>query len=419
MGIHTQYFIEDERFCRSTNSILEHTRYLDRIQTYLSVQDNQVIVNDISARDIFLNFQKAEFDLVWADFSNDSLSDSEQVLFEQPEEVTKGERDLWKELETIQPVFTYSTSMDPNYEIERGDKFDRIFNEGITNSTEIITNDPMISSSFELATPQHPFEETLQLPEDSMEDIESPRSTIYYPSSPEEDNTDDITHTAKAQELSATHPSPPPTGYPNSIHSYSQPSAVNDASEDDVVVEDIPLTNESVLADSTSQRNNKLRGVQNTSPFKSKVRRRQRKSKVFKITISEGVKDSPKKRTFANGKQKLYALKPLADPEAEKARQNAINAKKNRDLKKKEKEMIAHEVVTLKKENGTLRKNAAGLKKRALEAEAELRRLRAAISANHLMDVIKASGNNDKESSKVSYFNINNSSDVDLESLWG
>merc|ERR1719510_414862 len=253
-----------------------------------------------------------------------------------------------------------------------------------------------------------------------MEDIESPRSTILYPSSPESDGTEDVTYTPKAPEVSIVHPSPPPTGYPNSIHSYSQLSTGHDVSDDVVVVEDEPVTHELVQADTTSEVKDKTLGVQNTSPFKSKGRRRQREAKVYNVTISESVKDTPKKKTFANGKQKLYALKKLADPEAERARQNAINAKKNRDFKKKEKEMIAHEVVSLKKENGTLKRNAAGFRKRALEAEAELRRLRAAINANQLMDVIKSSGNKDKVShNKVSYFNVNNSSsDVDLESLW-
>merc|ERR1719510_1708562 len=224
-----------------------------------------------------------------------------------------------------------------------------------------------------------------------MEDIESPRSTILYPSSPESDGTEDVTYTPKAPEVSIVHPSPPPTGYPNSIHTYNQLSTGHDVSDDVVVVEDEPLTYKVVEADTTSQVKDKSLGVQNKSPFKSKGRRRQRKAKVYNVTISESVKDTPKKKTFANGKQKLYALKKLADPEAERARQNAINAKKNRDLKKKEKEMIAHEVVSLKKENGTLKRNAAGFRKRALEAEAELRRLRAAINANHLMDVIKSS----------------------------
>jgi hypothetical protein len=251
-----------------------------------------------------------------------------------------------------------------------------------------------------------------------MDDIESPRSTILYPSSPDSEGTEDDTYTPTTPEVSTVLPSPPPTGYPNSIHSYSQLSTGHDVSDDVVVVEDESLIHELVQAETTSHVMNKSLGVQNTSPFKSKGRRRQRKAKVFKLTISEAVKNTPKKKTFANGKQKLYSLKELEDPEAEKARQNAINAKKNRDLKKREKQMIAHEVVSLKKENGTLKRNAAGFRKRALDAEAELRRLRAAINANHLMDVIKSSGNKDKVSAKVSYFNVNNSSDVDLESLW-
>jgi len=337
-----------------------------------------------------LNFQKADFDSVWGDFSSDSLSDSEQVLFEQPEQVTAAEKELWTELESIQPVFKYSNIMESSRGIETGIKFDRVFNEGIMNNAGMIKNDPMMSSSFELTTPQHPFEETLQLPEDAMEDIDSPRSTILYASSPDGEGSEDMTYTTKTPEVSAVQTSPPPTGYPNSIHSYSQLSTGPDTSDDVVVVEDEPITNELVQEEFTSEVKNNSLGLQNTSPFKSKGRRRQRKSRVFQVTISETAKNSPKKKTFANGKQKLYALKPLADPESEKARQNAINAKRNRDLKKKEKEMITREVFTLKKENGTLKKNAASFRKRAMEAEAELRRLRAAIAANQLVDVIKA-----------------------------
>lgn len=362
-----------------------------------------------------MNFQKADFDSVWGDFTSDSLSDSDQVLFEEPEDVTTTEKDLWKELEDIQPVFKYSTSMELSCGIESGNKFTRSYEE-IMNSTQNLKNDPMISSSFELATPEHPFEETLQFPEDAMDDIESPRSTILYTSSSDSEGTEDVE--PKTPEVSTTHPSPPPAGYPISIHSYSQLSSGHDVSDDVVVVEDEPLTHELVETDTTSEVKNKSLGVQNTSPFKSKSRRRQKKARVYKLTISESVKLTPKKKTFANGKQKLYALKQLEDPEAEKARQNAINAKKNRELKKKEKEMIATEVFSLKKENGTLKRNAAGFRKRALDAESELRRLRAAINANHLMDVIKSSGNKDKVSSNVSYLNVNNSSDVDLESLW-
>ena len=71
-----------------------------------TVNDHQ-IVNDISENEVFLNFQKADFDSVWGDFSSDSLSDSDQVLFEEPVTSTSSEASLWKELENIQPIITY------------------------------------------------------------------------------------------------------------------------------------------------------------------------------------------------------------------------------------------------------------------------------------------------------------------------
>ena len=71
-----------------------------------TVNDHQ-IVNDISENEVFLNFQKADFDSVWGDFSSDSLSDSDQVLFEEPVTSTSSEASLWKELEKIQPIITY------------------------------------------------------------------------------------------------------------------------------------------------------------------------------------------------------------------------------------------------------------------------------------------------------------------------
>jgi len=302
--------------------------------------------------------------------------------------------------------------MEQNCEIEQNNKFDRIFNEGLFSQTEYIKNDPMVSSSLELATPQHPFEERLLLPEDPLEDVESPKSTIYYPSSPDGEEAEDL-----SAETSKHIASPPPTGYPHSIHSYSQVSCTSPTIEESnskVDEEDEVIMNEATRDDdTTSQTKDKTLGIQNVSPFKSKGRRRQRKSRVFKITISEPTKVTPKKKTFANGKSKLYALKPLNDPEAEKARQNAINAKKNRDLKKRERELIAREVVTLKEENGELKRSAAAMRKRAADAEAQLRRLQAAIRTNQLEDIIKAAGN------KGSYLNISNNSDMDSESdLW-
>jgi len=378
---------------------------------HFTVTEPQIVHNDISANDIFLNFQKADFDSVWGDFSSSSLSDSEQVLFEQPKEVSSEEIGLWKELESIQPVFKRSSDMENTIEMEGENKFDRVFNEGLFSQTEFLKNDPMVSSSFGLATPQHPFEERLLLPEDPSEDANSPKSTIYYASSPDGEEAEDLSVESPKQSTS-----PPPTGYPHSIHSYSQVSStapiVEDCNEEVIVENEIDTNDVADVDDTTSQTKDKTFAIQNTSPFKSK-KRRQRKSRVFKITISEPTKTTPKKKTFANGKAKLYALKPLNNPEAERARQNAINAKKNRDLKKRERELIAREVVTLKEENGELKRSAAAMRKRAAEAEAQLRQLQAAIRANQLESIIKASGN------KGSYLNISNNSDMDYESdLW-
>jgi len=356
---------------------------------HFTVTEPQIVHNDISANDIFLNFQKADFDSVWGDFSSSSLSDSEQVLFEQPKEVSSEEIGLWKELESIQPVFKRSSDMENTIEMEGENKFDRVFNEGLFSQTEFLKNDPMVSSSFGLATPQHPFEERLLLPEDPSEDANSPKSTIYYASSPDGEEAEDLSVESPKQSTS-----PPPTGYPHSIHSYSQVSStapiVEDCNEEVIVENEIDTNDVADVDDTTSQTKDKTFAIQNTSPFKSK-KRRQRKSRVFKITISEPTKTTPKKKTFANGKAKLYALKPLNNPEAERARQNAINAKKNRDLKKRERELIAREVVTLKEENGELKRSAAAMRKRAAEAEAQLRQLQAAIRANQLESIIKAS----------------------------
>jgi hypothetical protein len=384
--------------------------------------------NHFSEEDIFLNFQKADFDSVWGDLSPDSLSDDEQVLFEQPETVVHTEIGLWKELEPLQTVLTPLKNMETISKMddsgnESVDKFDQIFNQAIINkTTENIMNDPMLSSSFELATPQHPFEEDLLLPEDPNEDatdIYSPRSTVYYSSSAEDEEVEDNLSTSNSTKASKVNNSPPPHGYPNSIHSYSQLSTktgINDDVSNDMEEEE-PTSINIIQTDSTLKAKDKSLSIKKVS-FKPRNRRRQRKSRVYEVTISEPVKKSPKKKTFANGKAKLYAVKPLADPSAEKARLNAINAKKNRDFKKREKEIIAQEVASLRHENGTLKKTAAAMRKRAAEAESELRRLQAAIRSNQLEDVIKAAGKKHKESDKLSFLDITSSSDTDLQSLW-
>jgi len=347
-----------------------------------------------------LNFQKDDFDSVWRSTSPDSLSNEEQILFEESTE-TGTQISLWKDLELIQPIIDHS-NMDKTLGIndsgnESGDTFDHIFNQGLSQRTEEIENDPMMSYSFDLATPKHPFEEVLLLPEDTTEntpDKYSPRSTVYYASSTDgEDAEDDGLTTNKSTENQQIIESTLPTGYPNSIHSYSQMAqdtklhhdSSSDMDEEDTMIEPINPKN-SVIHEEKEQSDN-----ENCSSLTMKRRRRQRKSRVYKITLSDVAKNSPKQKKFSNGKTKLYALKRLADPASERARLNAINAKKNRELKKKEKDLISREVASLKNENGTLKKTAAAMRKRAAEAESELRRLQAAIRANQLEDIIKAS----------------------------
>jgi len=72
-------------------------------------------------------------------------------------------------------------------------------------------------------------------------------------------------------------------------------------------------------------------------------------------------------------KKKLYELqKPLDNPEAERCRLNAINAKKNRDRKKQELEAAASEIERLRRENAELKAEAEIAREEREEAFAEL-----------------------------------------------
>ena len=108
---------------------------------------------------------------------------------------------------------------------------------------------------------------------------------------------------------------------------------------------------------------------------------------------SENLRKRPKKDTFSNGKRKLYKSGPFNDPEMERARLNAINAKRNRDRKKQEKTLLENEMTKLKNENQGLKRTASKMRERAINAEAELKRLREMLRANNLEAVLKATGN--------------------------
>lgn len=77
-------------------------------------------------------------------------------------------------------------------------------------------------------------------------------------------------------------------------------------------------------------------------------------------------------------KRKMYELNdPLPDPEAEKCRLNAINAKKNRERKKRELEAAEREIHRLRNENSELRNEAENAREELDEARNELEQMKA------------------------------------------
>eukprot|EP00088_Acartia_fossae_P047275 TRINITY_DN5126_c0_g1_i1.p1 TRINITY_DN5126_c0_g1~~TRINITY_DN5126_c0_g1_i1.p1 ORF type:complete len:334 (+),score=118.12 TRINITY_DN5126_c0_g1_i1:447-1448(+) len=77
-------------------------------------------------------------------------------------------------------------------------------------------------------------------------------------------------------------------------------------------------------------------------------------------------------------KLKLYEVdQPLKDPEAEKCRLNAINAKKNRDRKKAQLSMAVAEISRLQTENAELRGEVEDVREELAEALHEIKQLKA------------------------------------------
>jgi hypothetical protein len=86
---------------------------------------------------------------------------------------------------------------------------------------------------------------------------------------------------------------------------------------------------------------------------------------------------------------KLYEQKPFENPELERCRQNALNAKLNRERKKREKEGMAKEMTKLRTENQRLKRQEAAMKSRAGDAERELQRLRTLLRSQNLSDIVE------------------------------
>merc|ERR1712109_57593 len=121
------------------------------------------------------------------------------------------------------------------------------------------------------------------------------------------------------------------------------------------------------------------------------------KSSTNKSKKSVNSSSSTSKSTSAgNRKVKLYEQEPFSDPEMERCRQNAINAKISRDRKNKEKNAMTKEMAKLRRENQDLKKKNQKYRTRLTDFESRLQLLETFIRSNPRMDqVLKASGNAD------------------------
>lgn len=107
------------------------------------------------------------------------------------------------------------------------------------------------------------------------------------------------------------------------------------------------------------------------------------------------IKKAKKSDKFSNGKTKLYSAGPFNNPELERQRLNALNAKKNREKKKQEQQHLKTEVTRLQSENKGLKRTAIKMQERATNAELELQRLHALLRANNLESLMKSAGNSE------------------------
>ena len=125
----------------------------------------------------------------------------------------------------------------------------------------------------------------------------------------------------------------------------------------------------------------------------SKSTRKSKKSKTVSIS----------KSSSNSRRVKLYEMRPFSDPEKERCRINAINAKINRDRKKNERNNISQEMSNLRQENKQLKSKNRKYKQRLSSFEARLESLEAIIRANNI-DL--KSGNDSNSSHILKDFNL-------------
>jgi len=113
----------------------------------------------------------------------------------------------------------------------------------------------------------------------------------------------------------------------------------------------------------------------------------------------------------SNRKAKLYEQGPFSDPDMERCRQNAVNAKINRDRKRNEKNSMSKEMSKLRRENQDLKKKNQKYRQRLTSFESRLAVLESLIRSQPRLDeMLKASGNADllsKGFNNISQFDEN------------
>jgi hypothetical protein len=120
-------------------------------------------------------------------------------------------------------------------------------------------------------------------------------------------------------------------------------------------------------------------------------RRRQRRRRTTTTTrpAVDTSDEEDQQVIFSNGRPKLYAERPFKNPELERARLNAINAKKNRDRKKLENAGMRREMDVLRARNAMIAKSLRRYELRVERAERELKLIRTLLHSANLGSILK------------------------------
>ena len=103
-----------------------------------------------------------------------------------------------------------------------------------------------------------------------------------------------------------------------------------------------------------------------------------KKTAAAALALSPSKKRKQERLNAKNARKlKLYEVNcPLNNPEAEKCRLNAINAKKNRDKKKMQLQEAQCEISELRRENAELREQAENVREELDHALSEIQELK-------------------------------------------